>query len=140
MERDILKNFASTSRGVAYWSDGPDKRILHTIGAYLYALDAKTAEPIPSFGDNGKVDLHTGLPLVAKQKFIISNTPGTIYGDLIIMPVRLSEGSDAAPGDIRAFNVRTGKLAWSFHTIPYPGEVGYDTWPKDAYENKYVGG
>lgn len=134
------KNFASTSRGVAYWSDGNDKRILHTIGSNLYALDAKTGKPIPSFGDNGKVDLHTGLPAIAKDKFVISNTPGTIFGDLIIMPLRLSEGADAAPGDLRAFNVRTGKLAWSFHTIPHPGEVGYETWPKDAYENKYLGG
>ena len=137
---DPLKNFASTSRGVAYWSDGTDKRVLHTIGSTLYALDAKTGKPIPTFGDNGKVDLHTGLPAIAKEKFVISNTPGTIFGDLIIMPLRLSEGADAAPGDVRAFNVRTGKLAWSFHTIPHPGEVGYETWPKDAYLNTYVGG
>ena len=106
----------------------------------MYALDARTGIPIPSFGDHGKVDLHTGLPAIANDKFIISNTPGTIFGDLIIMPVRLSEGADAAPGDLRAFNVRTGKLVWSFHTIPHPGEVGYDTWPKDAYENTYLGG
>lgn len=136
---DKLKNFASTSRGVAYWSEGNDKRILHTIGHYLYAIDAITGQPIPTFGDNGKVDLHTGLPEIARKKFIISNTPGTIFEDLIVMPVRLSEGADAAPGDIRAFNVKTGKLAWTFHTIPYPNEPGYNTWPKEAYKNIEVG-
>ena len=134
-----LKSWASTSRGVAYWSDGVDKRILHTIGPHLYALDAKTGKPIPSFGDNGRIDLHEGLPEIAKNKFIISNTPGTIFEDLIVMPVRLSEGADAAPGDIRAFNVKTGKLAWTFHTIPYPGEAGYETFPPNAYKNEDVG-
>ena len=136
---DALKNWASTSRGVAYWSDGTNKRILHTIGAHLYAIDAKTGKSIPTFGDNGRVDLHTGLPEIAKDKFIISNTPGTIFEDLIVMPLRLSEGPDAAPGDIRAFNVKTGKLAWTFHTIPYPGEFGYETFPKNAYKNTEVG-
>lgn len=136
---DKLKSFASTSRGVAYWSDGNDKRILHTIGEYLYAIDATTGKAISSFGDNGRVDLHTGLPEIARKKFIISNTPGTIFEDLIVMPVRLSEGADAAPGDIRAFNVKTGKLAWTFHTIPYPNEPGYNTWPKEAYKNIEVG-
>jgi quinoprotein glucose dehydrogenase len=136
---DPLKDWASTSRGVTYWQDGDDQRILYTIGPNLWALDAKTGKPIASFGDQGKVDLHTGLPAIAQNKFIISNTPGTVFEDLIIMPIRLSEGADAAPGDIRAFNVRTGKLAWTFHTIPYPGEYGYETFPKDAYKNTYVG-
>jgi quinoprotein glucose dehydrogenase len=130
----------STSRGVAYWSEGNDKRILYTVGKYLFALDAKTGKPIETFGDTGKVDLHTGLPESAKDKFIISNTPGTIFEDLIIMPVRLSEGSDAAPGDLRAFNVKTGKLAWVFHTIPYPDEFGYETWGnKETYKNTEIG-
>jgi quinoprotein glucose dehydrogenase len=136
---DPLKNWASTSRGLSYWTNGIDKRILYTVGPNLWALNAETGKPISSFGDNGKVDLHTGLPAVAANKFIISNTPGTIYRNLIIMPVRLSEGADAAPGDIRAFDVITGKLAWTFHTIPYPGEKGYETWPKNAYKNKEVG-
>lgn len=136
---DPLKNWASTSRGVSYWSNGIEKRILYTVGPNLWALNAETGKPIESFGNNGKVDLHTGLPTIASNKFIISNTPGTIYKNLIIMPVRLSEGADAAPGDIRAFDVLTGKLAWTFHTIPYPGEKGYKTWPKDAYLNKNIG-
>ncbi len=139
---DPLKAWHSTSRGVSYWENGVDKRILCTIGPYLYALDARTGKPIESFGTGGKIDLHTGLPAVAADKFVISNTPGTIYKNLIIMPLRLSEGADAAPGDIRAFNVLTGKLEWTFHTIPYPGEEGYATWENpNTYKNtEGVGG
>jgi quinoprotein glucose dehydrogenase len=129
----------NTGRGVAYWTDGREKRIFHTIGPRLYAIDALNGKPIPSFGSGGYIDLHLGLPEIAAGKYINSNTPGTIFEDLIIMPVRLSEGSDAAPGDIRAFNVRTGELAWTFHTIPYPGEFGYETFPEDAWQNTYVG-
>lgn len=136
---DPLKNWASTSRGVSYWTNGQDKRILYTVGPHLWALDAETGRPISSFGNQGKIDLHVGLPPIAANKFIISNTPGTIYNNLIIMPVRLSEGADAAPGDIRAFDVVSGKLVWSFHTIPYPGEYGYTTWPKDAHLNTHTG-
>lgn len=134
-----LNHWASTSRGMAYWTDGHEKRLLHSIGSYLYAIDANTGKKITSFGDNGRIDLHTGLPAIAKDKFLMSNTPGTIFEDLIILPVRLSEDADAAPGDIRAFNVKTGKLAWTFHTIPYPGEYGYETFPKEAYKNKNMG-
>jgi quinoprotein glucose dehydrogenase len=136
---DSLKAWHSTSRGVAYWSDGKDKRILYTIGPDLIALDASTGKLVPGFGKNGKVDLHTGLPDEDKDKFIVSNTPGTVFENLIIVPVRVSEDEDAAAGDIRAFDVRTGKLVWSFHTIPHEGELGYDTWPKDAYKSNEIG-
>ncbi len=137
---DPLKAWHSTSRGVSYWSNGQDKRLLCTIGPNLYALDAKTGQPILTFGNQGKVDLHEGLPAAAQNKFIISNTPGTVFENLLIMPVRVSEGADAAPGDVRAFDVVTGKLAWTFHTIPYPYEPGYDTWEnKEAYLNTEVG-
>lgn len=136
---DPLKAWHSTSRGLAYWREGNDRRILFTIGSNLYALDALTGKPIDSFGDKGKVDLHTGLPESAKNKFIISNTPGTVFEDLIIMPLRLSEDTDAAPGDIRAFNIRTGKLAWTFHTIPHKGEKGAKTFPKNAAKNGEIG-
>ncbi|MEY2904774.1 MAG: hypothetical protein RJA52_790, partial [Bacteroidota bacterium] len=95
--------------------------------------------PILSFGDSGKIDLHLGLPEIAQNKFMTSNTPGAVFKDLIIMPVRLSEGEDAAPGDIRAFNIRTGTLEWTFHTIPYPGEEGFETFPPNAYLNTEVG-
>ncbi|AQG79508.1 PQQ-binding-like beta-propeller repeat protein [Spirosoma montaniterrae] len=136
---DPLKVWHSTSRGVAYWQDGSDKRILYTVGPKLYALDATTGKLISDFGEHGAADLHAGLGESAKDKFVISNTPGTIFDDLIIMPMRLSEGADAAPGYVQAFNVRTGKLAWTFHTIPRPGEYGYETWPKDSYKNTDVG-
>lgn len=134
-----LINASVTSRGVSFWTDGKEKRILYTLGSKLWALDALTGIPIKNFGDNGNIDLHLGLPKSAKNKSVISNTPGTIYNDLIIMPVRLAEDENAAPGDIRAFNVKTGKLVWTFHTIPYPGEYGYETFPKDAYKNNGVG-
>ncbi|GEM_PF-5053115 len=137
---DPLKSWASTGRGVTYWTDGKsDRRIFHTIGPKLYALDALTGQPIPTFGKNGAADLHAGLGENAQDKFVISNTPGTLFDDLLIMPVRLSEEADAAPGDVRAFDVRTGSVRWSFHTIPHPGENGYDTWPTDAFTNTWTG-
>ncbi|MCM4150288.1 pyrrolo-quinoline quinone [Arenibacter sp. N53] len=137
---DSLNQENSTSRGVAYWEKNDDARILFTQGANLFALNAKTGEPITSFGENGKIDLHSGLPSNAKDKFVVSNTPGTIYKDLIVMPIRLSEGRGAAPGDIMAFNVITGALEWAFHTIPYPGEPGNETWEDpNAYKSDIVG-
>ncbi|QRR00505.1 outer membrane protein assembly factor BamB family protein [Dyadobacter sandarakinus] len=137
---DKSKVGSNTSRGLTYWTDGREKVIFHSMGPYLYALDARTGKIMERFGDHGRIDLHTGLPDIAQDKYMVSNTPGTIFEDLIIMPLRLSEESDAAPGDLRAFNVRTGKLEWTFHTIPYPGEFGYETFPPDAYQNTYTGG
>lgn len=127
------------NRGVAYWEDRHEKRILFAGGAWLYALDAKTGKSIVAFGDSGRVSLKEGLGGNAVDKYVISTTPGTVFEDLIMMPLRLSEGADAAPGYIQAFNIRTGKLAWVFHTIPHPGEAGYDTWPENAYKNTDVG-
>jgi quinoprotein glucose dehydrogenase len=129
----------NTNRGVAYWSSGEQERIMYAYESWLYALDVESGQPIKSFGENGRVSLKTGLGATAQDKFVISNTPGTVYGDLIYMPLRLSEGPDAAPGNIQAFNVRTGELAWVFHTIPHPGEFGYNTWPKYVYKNTEVG-
>ncbi|MFZ9046619.1 MAG: PQQ-binding-like beta-propeller repeat protein [Cyclobacteriaceae bacterium] len=137
---ESLRHWSGTSRGVAYWSEGQDRRVFYTIGSSLWAIHAVTGAAIPDFGDQGRIDLHQGLPEGAQDKFMMSTTPGTIFEDLIIMPVRVSEGPDAAPGDIRAFDVRTGELVWTFHTIPYPGEEGYETFPKDAYLNTYLGG
>ncbi len=137
---DSVKVWHSTSRGVSYWERGSDKRILVTRGPDLFALNALTGKPISSFGNNGKIDMRTGMPKSAANKFVISNTPGTIYKDLIVMPLRLSEGADAAPGDVMAFNVITGELAWVFHTIPHPGEKGYETWmDSTAYKSPVVG-
>ncbi|MDQ3537151.1 MAG: PQQ-binding-like beta-propeller repeat protein [Bacteroidota bacterium] len=132
-------NSLSTSRGLSYWENGKDKRILYTNDSWLYAVEAQTGKSILSFGDKGRTSLKAGLGPTAKDKFVISNTPGTIYNDLIIMPLRVSEGPDAALGYIQAFNIKTGKLAWVFKTIPEPGEFGYDTWPKDAYKNTEIG-
>lgn len=128
-------NALSTSRGLVYWQDNDDKRILYTNESWLYAVDAGTGQPIVHFGDSGRISLKAGLGATARDKFVISNTPGTVFEDLIIMPLRVSEGPDAAPGYIQAFNIRTGEVAWVFHTIPHPGEEGYDTWPPKIYEN-----
>lgn len=138
--RDSTKTtWYGTSRGVAYWEDGDDQRILYTKESWLCAVDAKTGKLIESFGTNGKVSLKQGLGPRATDKFVISNTPGTIYEDLIIMPLRLSEDIDAAMGYVQAFNVRTGKLEWVFKTIPDAGTPGYETWPEKAYLNENVG-
>ena len=129
-----------TSRGVAYWESGDDQRIFYTVHQYLVALNANNGKLITTFGKNGKADLHVGLPESAQNKFIRSTTPGTIFKNLIIMPVSVAEDASAAPGYIQAFDVLTGELVWTFHTIPRPGELGYETWPKDAYKNINVGG
>jgi quinoprotein glucose dehydrogenase len=137
---DSLKLGGSTSRGVAYWGKGNDKRILYTAGPHLIALNALTGAPILSFGNQGKVDLRTGMGAHAQDKFVISNTPGTVYKDIIVMPIRLSEDIGAPPGDVMAFNILTGAVEWVFHTIPQPNEVGNETWEnKDAYHDPLVG-
>ncbi|CAG5008488.1 Outer membrane protein assembly factor BamB [Dyadobacter sp. CECT 9275] len=131
-------------RGVVYWADGQDKRILYSVGPTLYAVDAKTGKLVQDFGKNGEVDLHEGLGDEKTLGYdvnafsIRSTTPGVIYKNLIIMGSSVSEGGDALPGHIRAFDVRSGKLAWVFRTIPLPGEYGYETWAKDSY--KKLGG
>ena len=126
------------NRGVTYWEAGDDKRILFSYNEFLYALNADTGIPITSFGDSGRVSLKAGLGDRAATLMVLANSPGVIYKDLIIMGSRVHEGPVAAPGHIRAFNVRTGELAWVFHTIPRPGEFGHETWPADAWQR--VGG
>lgn len=127
-------------RGVTYWEskDGKDKRILFTLGNSLQAIDALTGKSILNFGTNGYVDLREGLDRPATSiRRVQSMMPGFVFEDLIIMGSAPGENYFSAPGYVRAYNVVTGKLEWTFHTIPQPGEFGYDTWPKDAY--KYVG-
>ncbi len=121
-------------RGLAYWADKDDKRILVGVMNFLYALDAKTGRPIPSFGSDGRVDLQENLGREPRFQSISLTSPGIVYKDLIIVGGRNPETLPAPPGDIRAYDVRTGKLRWSFHTIPRPGEFGYDSWPKDAWK------
>jgi len=122
------------SRGLAYWSDGRDARIFAGVMNYLYALDARTGRPIPSFGDHGRIDLRVGLREPYDKQSIALTSPGLVYKDLIIVGGRNPETHPAPPGDIRAFDVRTGALRWTFHTIPHPGEFGYNTWPPDAWK------
>lgn len=125
-------------RGVSYWEDGSDKRILFTGGDKLFAIDASTGRPISSFGNEGKVDLNEGMRGDPDKISVIPTSPGIIFEDLLILGTEVSELYGAEPGHVRAYNVRTGELVWTFHTIPLPGEVGYDSWPKDAW--KYSGG
>jgi len=125
------------NRGVTYWENGHDQRILFVSRHYLYALDAQTGARISHFGDAGRLDLREGLGRDPREVSISATTPGIIYHDLFIIGGLMSEDLPCPPGDIRAFDVRTGKVRWSFHTIPHPGEFGYETWPKDAW--KYSG-
>ncbi|MDT0645875.1 PQQ-binding-like beta-propeller repeat protein [Zunongwangia sp. F260] len=138
-ESDGMDSY-STSRGISYWEDGDDKRILYTSGSWLYAVEAATGKPIEGFGKNGRVSLKTGLEAVSQDRMVISNTPGTVYKEIIVMPIRVSEGADAALGLIQAFNIRTGELEWVFNTIPTSGEFGHETWPSDVRKNKLIGG
>jgi glucose dehydrogenase len=123
------------NRGLAYWTDGKEHRLLVGVMNFLYALNAATGKPIPSFGTQGRIDLRENLgrePAAAQSIYLTS--PAIIYKDLAIVGGRMPETLPAPPGDIRAYDVRTGKLRWSFHTIPHPGEFGYDTWPRDAWK------
>ena len=122
------------NRGVAFWRKGEDKRLLFTAGSFLYCLNANTGQLIKAFGAEGKVDLHEGLGRDVSNMFISSNTPGVVFENLLILGTRVSESTGAAPGYIRAYNVLDGSIEWVFHTIPKPGEFGYDTWPEDAWE------
>ena len=123
------------TRGVSYWTDGHESRIFAGARNYLYALDAATGKAIPGFGENGRIDLRKGLREPYQEQSVALTTPGSIYKDLIIVGGSNPETHPAPPGDIRAFDVRTGALRWTFHTIPRPGEFGYDTWPKDAWKD-----
>jgi quinoprotein glucose dehydrogenase len=131
-----------TSRGMNYWesADGRDQRLIFAINSLLQELDAKTGKSIVSFGTNGVVDLRVGIDGRDPSTIgnIQSNTPGEVFENLIILGSATGEGYMSPPGDIRAYDVLTGRLVWTFHTVPRPGEFGYETWPTDAW--KYVGG
>jgi quinoprotein glucose dehydrogenase len=121
-------------RGVVYWTDGHQGRILAAVMNYLYCLDATTGKPIPSFGERGRIDLRKGLGGNYEKLQYALTSPGIIYKDLIIVGGRVPETHPAPRVDIRAFDVRTGALRWTFHTVPRPGEFGCDTWPRDGWE------
>src|ERR1051326_606553 len=130
-----------TNRGINYWEskDRSDRRLLFCANHALRAIDARTGKAIVSFGNSGQVDLKEGLGRdPSALKLVQSTTPGRVFENQIILGSATNQGDGSAPGDIRAFDVRTGKLVWAFHTIPHPGEFGYETWPPDAW--KTVGG
>lgn len=122
------------ARGMTYWRDGADDRLFVTNVNFLYALDPATGKPIKGFGAGGKIDLRQGLGRDPQQVAVFLTTPGVIYKDLIIVGFRTAENAPAAPGDIRAYDVRTGRLRWSFHTIPHEGEAGSESWPANAWK------
>ena len=129
------------NRGVAYWAadraTDNDRRIFFAARQYLYALNADTGRVIDTFGNGGRIDLRDDLGREARDS-VTMTSPAIIFKDLVIIGSGVSETLPAAPGHIRAYDVHTGKLRWSFHTIPHPGEPGYETWPKDAWT--YTGG
>ncbi len=128
------------ARGFSYWTDGAHPILFAGLLSYLYALDPATGRPIETFGEGGRIDLRKDLddPNVrVNDSFAAMTTPGVIYNDTIIVGFRAPETKPALHGDIRCYDVHTGKLRWIFHTIPHPGDEGYDSWPKDAW--KYTG-
>ena len=130
-----------TNRGINYWEskDRSDRRLLFASNHFLRAIDARTGKPVLSFGESGSVDLKAGLGRDPRTLSLVqSTTPGRVFEDLLILGSATNQGYGSAPGDIRAFDVRSGKVVWTFHTIPHPGEFGYETWPEDAW--KSVGG
>ncbi|MEO0468777.1 MAG: PQQ-binding-like beta-propeller repeat protein [Bacteroidota bacterium] len=126
------------NRGMAWWAKGQQKRILYAAGSSLFSINPVNGQADPDFGENGAVDLHKGLGEDAANRFVVANSPGAVFEDLYILGTRVSEQSDAAPGYIRAFDIKTGVIQWTFHTIPKPGEAGHETWPQNAW--KEVGG
>lgn len=126
------------SRGLTYWASGEDRRIFVGGSNVLYAIDARMGKLAQSFGNAGSIDLREGLGRDPASLVVGLSSPPALYRDLLIVGSLVSEGLPSAPGDIRAYDVRTGKLRWSFHTIPHPGEYGYETWPKEAWT--YSGG
>ena len=126
---------AGDLRGLLYWEDGDDRRIFHGAGDYYYCLDAITGEPIKSFGIEGRLDLRLEIDHDGILRRFSSRAPGVVYKDLLIMSGSVGEGPDQGnPGHIRAFNVRTGERTWIFHSVPLPGEFGYETWSPDSYK------
>ena len=127
-------------RGLAYWSSADntdrrneDRRIIVGVMNFVYVLDATTGKPIQTFGDHGRIDLREDLGRDPATVSIALTSPAVVYKNLFFVGGRDPETLPAPPGDVRAYDVRTGKLRWSFHTIPHPGEFGYETWPKDAW-------
>lgn len=140
LNRSFFQFNLNNNRGVTYWTDGKnDRRILFVASSFLHCVDAATGKLISSFANNGIYDLHNDLDRDVNDLFVTATSPGIIFKDLYILGSRVDEGPAAAPGYIRALDVRTGKLKWKFHTIPKQGEYGHETW-EDPNAYKYVGG
>jgi quinoprotein glucose dehydrogenase len=123
-------------RGLMYWERGRERRLYFGARHWLYALDATTGQPLAGFGRHGRVDLRQGFRGRDPRTVSIGvNTPGVFFGDLLILGSIVPEGLPSTPGDIRAFDVHTGRPRWAFHTIPHPGEHGHDTWPSEAWRS-----
>lgn len=122
------------NRGLTWWTGGSQSRLFAAVQSYIYALDPSSGKPVEAFGRGGRIDLREDLGREPAKQSIILTSPGVIYENLLIVGGRTPESLPAPPGDIRAYDVLTGKLVWSFHTIPHPGEFGYDTWPADAWQ------
>jgi quinoprotein glucose dehydrogenase len=136
---NLTDNEGTTSRGVTYWSGNGEKRIFFGAGKWLYALNATTGQPIESFGEKGRLNLKTDIERPGADSYVLSNTPNTIFQNLIIVGTRVNESETALLGDVRAFDVISGKKIWTFHTIPQKGEFGYETWLKQP-ARKNIGG
>ncbi len=141
IEGDKFGHFnLNNNRGVTYWTDGKgDERIFYATGHFMNAVDAKTGKAIPGFGENGRIDLHKGLGREVSDLFITATSAPSVYKDYLLTGTRVSESMDAAPGHIRAYDVRTGAQKWIFHTIPQPGDPGSETW-EDQQALKMTGG
>jgi glucose dehydrogenase len=126
------------NRGVMYWQSGTERRVFAAVDNFVYALDPATGTPIETFGTAGRIDLREHLGRDPQTQGVRLTTPGVIFKDLMILGGRVGETLPTSPGDIRAYDVRTGALRWAFHTIPHPGEPGAETWPARAWE--YGGG
>jgi quinoprotein glucose dehydrogenase len=126
------------NRGLTHWTDGKQARVFAAVDNFVYALDALTGKPIAGFGNQGRIDLRENLGRDPASQSVRLTSPGIVYRDLLIVGGRVSESLPASPGHVRAYDVRTGSLRWTFRTIPLPGEPGHDTWPEHAWQ--YTGG
>lgn len=133
--RTWYRKSVNMNRGVAYWEEGDDRRIIYTVGSIAFAVNAMTGKLVPSFGKDGGINLNIGLDRDETKVFVAPTSPVMIYKNLFFLSGLVG---DETPGHIRAFDVKTGEQKWIFHTIPYPGEPGYETW-EDTAAYKYLG-